>query len=259
MGVRRIFSQFSKLLGLNVTFAKSSAEMNQYRESLEGYIRKYEFFMKLQQNPKFEKALDACKISRSQLGADIFALDFLNFKEKGFFIECGAGDGFNLSNTLLLEKSFGWKGILVEPNKQFHSTIQNGREAVFEGRLLSGETGHLVEFSEIEIGELSGITKSLGVDAKYEKRRYLVESISLRDLLLFHHAPSEIDYFSLDVEGHEYEILKNFDFSEFQFRVISVEHNFSESRNLIYDLLISKGYRRVHENLTSFDDFYVGP
>lgn len=257
MSLRRKVSQFGRRFGLSITFAKSSEEMNHYRENLERCIRKYEFLMRLQSNPKFEKAIDACNYSQSQLGADIFVLDFLNFKEGGFFIECGAGDGFHLSNTLLLEKRFGWEGILVEPNKHFHSTIKNGREALFEERLLSSESGHLVEFSELEVGELSGVTKNLGGDSKYEKSRYLVESISLKDLLLLHHAPAVIDYFSLDVEGHEYEILKNFDFSAFRFRVISIEHNFSESRALIYDLLVSNGYKRVFENLTSFDDFYI--
>ena len=34
----------------------------------------------------------------------------------GFFIEAGAHDGVDISNTLYLEKQLGWTGILVEPN-----------------------------------------------------------------------------------------------------------------------------------------------
>ena len=40
---------------------------------------------------------------------------YLNF-ENGFFIEVGAHDGIFQSNTLNLEESLGWKGILIEPS-----------------------------------------------------------------------------------------------------------------------------------------------
>ena len=37
-------------------------------------------------------------------------------KRDGFFIEAGAHDGVEASNTLYLEKKMGWRGLLVEPN-----------------------------------------------------------------------------------------------------------------------------------------------
>ena len=61
----------------------------------------------------------------SQLGQDLFVLIELGNKKEGFFIEIGAGDGFYLSNTYLLEKNFGWTGILVEPNKSFYNSFQS--------------------------------------------------------------------------------------------------------------------------------------
>jgi hypothetical protein len=53
--------------------------------------------------------------AKSQLGQDIFALDFADFKIGGTFLEIGAADGVTLSNTYLLEKRFGWTGVLCEP------------------------------------------------------------------------------------------------------------------------------------------------
>ena len=43
----------------------------------------------------------------------------IDIKKRGFFIEAGASDGENISNTLYLEKKYNWKGLLVEPNPHF--------------------------------------------------------------------------------------------------------------------------------------------
>lgn len=230
---------------------------NLQREELESYIRKIELFLKIQPNSKFNKALIASKLSKSQIGADIFVLDKLNFKENGYFIECGAGDGVHLSNTLLLEKEYGWTGILVEPNKRFHENIRRMRKAPLEEKLLGSRSGDVVQFKEFYIGELSGVTNVLKESREPVKDEYSVESINLNDLLIMHEAPREIDYFSLDVEGYEYEILKDFDFSKYIFRTLSVEHNFLDTRDLILSLLNQNGYYRIHENLSGFDDFYI--
>ena len=70
-------------------------------------------------------------------------------------------------------------------------------------------------------------------------------------------APKIIDYLSIDTEGSEYEILKNFDFESYSFRVITVEHNHTDNRELVKVLLTSNGYKRVHEAISDFDDWYI--
>lgn len=47
------------------------------------------------------------------------------------------------------------------------------------------------------------------------------------------------------------------DFSEYQFRVIVCEHNHSPMRKMIYELLARNGYRRVYEEFSHVDDWYV--
>ena len=63
-------------------------------------------------------------------------------------------------------------------------------------------------------------------------------------MLIKYNAPKLIDYLSIDTEGSEFEILKNFDFNNFKFRVITCEHNFSDNREKIYKLLTDNGYIR---------------
>jgi len=59
--------------------------------------------------------------STSQLQQDIVARYVAisnNRYDKQFFVEIGAGDGYHFSNTFILEKYFGWSGLLVEPSKK---------------------------------------------------------------------------------------------------------------------------------------------
>jgi FkbM family methyltransferase len=116
-------------------------------------------------------------------------------------------------------------------------------------------------FNETVDPELSTVDSFSDKDGHRESRMsgktYTVSSISLNDLLKKHSAPKLIDYLSIDTEGSEYEILKAFDFEEFSFSVITVEHNYTHQRKLIYELLISKGYERKQENISFWDDWYT--
>jgi hypothetical protein len=91
---------------------------------------------------------------------------------------------------------------------------------------------------------------------------------TMKTLLKEFSAPSVIDYLSLDVEGHEYEVLKYFPFSEYTINCITVEHNEphtgSAMRKSIRELLEANGYVFVKGNDDvqgwghgPIDDFYV--
>ena len=93
--------------------------------------------------------------------------------------------------------------------------------------------------------------------SRQEGKKYEVQTISLNDLLRKYQAPKYIDYLSIDTEGSEYEILNAFDFSEYSIGIITVEHNYSPKREMIFALLTSQGYKRKYENISNFDDWYV--
>ena len=113
------------------------------------------------------------------------------------------------------------------------------------------------------MAELSTIDSFTDVDANSNRRQhkniYQVETISLSDVLRKYNAPKIIDYLSIDTEGTEFEILNAFDFSEYSFNVITVEHNFTSNREKIFDLLSRNGYRQVFQEISLFDDWYVHP
>jgi hypothetical protein len=95
--------------------------------------------------------------------------------------------------------------------------------------------------------------------ARKKSVNYDVKTVSLIDLLDQHDAPRLIDYLSIDTEGSEYEIIKDFDFKKYKFSVITVEHGFTKKREDIYRLLVDNGYVRCFQELSRWDDWYVLP
>jgi FkbM family methyltransferase len=207
------------------------------------------------------QARKAYRSSKSQLGQDLLALLGSGTTKKGFFVEFGAADGVALSNSYLLENEFGWSGILCEPSRSWHEDLKRNRSCTIDTRCVYSKTGDQVGFSENYIGELSGITDFNGDDHNGILNRtitsYQVETISLLDLLKSHSAPKHIEFLSVDTEGSEFEILNAFDFSQYTFGAICVEHNFLQNRSKVADLLKSNGYRQVYPELSEFDDWFV--
>lgn len=200
--------------------------------------------------------------SRSQLRQDLFVLGSLGFPRAGFFVEFGATDGVGLSNSYLLETEFGWDGILAEPARSWSKALSENRSCAIDTRCVWSETGAKLSFNETNELELSTIDIFSDSDghagARERGQVYEVETVSLLDLLQSHSAPKIIDYLSIDTEGSELEILGSFDFARYSFRVITVEHNFTPQRRKIKRLLEKRGYRRVHEDVSQWDDWYVG-
>jgi FkbM family methyltransferase len=202
------------------------------------------------------------EMSRSQIKQDLFVLKELEYKKNGFFVEFGATNGIDLSNSFLLESEFSWQGILAEPGRIWRNDLRKNRpNAKIEERLVWKDSGSKLLFNETAMAEFSTIDLLSNRDVHRGHRenggKYEVETISLNDLLSKHKAPSIIDYLSIDTEGSEYEILSGLDFGKYGFRVITCEHNYSKQRNLIYKLLTKHGYVRKHEEISLFDDWYV--
>jgi hypothetical protein len=70
--------------------------------------------------------------SKSQIFQDLFVLLSTGFKQHGYFVEFGATNGVDLSNTYLLEKHFQWNGILAEPSKAWHQKLKENRSCSLE-------------------------------------------------------------------------------------------------------------------------------
>ena len=205
------------------------------------------------------KILEIKGKTKAQLKQDLFVLLETNFKKNGFFVEFGATNGLDFSNTWLLEKEYGWNGILAEPAKVYHESIRKNRSCHIDEGCVWSESNSFIDFMECQSGELSTISKFKNLD--FHKREvskiYKVKTISLNDLLKKYNAPKKIEYLSIDTEGSELEILNNFNFKEYEFGIITCEHNFNNNRQKIKNLLFKNGYKQKYAGFSDFDDWYV--
>ena len=221
----------------------------------------FNFLNTLKKNKeKLFQTLKFMPMSNSQLRQDLFVLNQLNFKKKGFFVEFGAADGVNCSNTFLLEKKFKWKGILSEPAKIYHKKLLLNRKCKIEKKIIWKDSKSELSFNETLDPLASTIDKFSFLDINKLSRvqstnKYKVKTISLNDLLKKYNAPKIIDYLSIDTEGSEFEILNAFNFKKYKFRIITCEV-FSNKKK-IHNLLSKNGYLQIFSRISAFDDWYI--
>ena len=225
-------------------------------------------------SPKERQAINPyILLSKSQLAQDLFVMSQSTVHGfPYFFVEFGATNGVQLSNTYLLEKYLGWQGILVEPARVWQVELKRNRNCMLDFSCISSCSGNLVDFleaaedpdDELASPELSSMVEFADSGDLHSKRRmygskiYKVPTLSLNDLLKNYSAPRDIGYLSIDTEGSELAILSDFDFSKHSFRVITVEHNYLDAnRDAIHALLASNGYRRVLSDISLWDDWYI--
>ena len=243
---------------LNFYFSKTNISKFCSSDNFKKYPAKFtEFFREMAKN------------SRSQYGQDIFVIymykfhlaeKFLSLREDLNFVEFGATDGVNLSNTLILERDYAWNGILVEPSKSWFRLLKKNRNCELDSRCVYSISGLQLEFTETTVGSLSTLKKYLEID--FHERRlsgesYFVETVSLDDLFLQHNTPKYIAYLSIDTEGSEWDIISNFNFESWNIGIITIEHNYTEVRNSIQKLLEAVGFVRVFSGISECDDWYV--
>ena len=209
------------------------------------------------------------KISHSQLYQDLF-VDFVYKSQKNLkFLEFGATNGVELSNSLMLESERGWSGLLAEPDPQWHDAlIKNRKNTSITFECIFSESNKVMKFLSSHEGVFSSLKDfsqedangPLAGNAKVRMQSYEeidVKTISLNDVHEKFFDARPIDYISVDTEGSELEILKSFNFEKYGPGVFTIEHNFTANQPLIDELLQQNDYVRIFAELSVFDAWYV--
>ena len=183
-------------------------------------------------------------------------------------MEIGAHDGIFLSNTRWLEQCFGWRGILVEGSPHNYKALLRSRRDA-SAKIHAAASCHepaTVNFTDdrllAKLG-LSGVPQHLdllhgskaasrgGISRVIAQQRYQTVAVPCRSVAtIMHETHSYVDFFSLDTEGAEAQVLATANPS--LFGVVKVEtgygHNgkeYSEKDREVARLLEAAGMRRV--------------
>lgn len=192
---------------------------------------------------------------------------YLGELQGGYFVEAGANDGFDQSNTYFLERCRGWRGLLVEPVPHLHREAQLERPAsrVVHAALVAPE----LEGTEVTLrygGLMTVVAGSKGSDAA--ERDYVQSAFRLglepemtvsapgRTLsaLLDEAGAPEIDFMSLDLEGYEENALRGLDLSRHAPRYLLTEAWDDDGRTAVTEMLSTR--YRVVAQLTPQDALF---
>ena len=188
----------------------------------------------------------------SQRGQSSYVDKHLNGRTGGFFIECGAADGENLSNSLYFEKERNWTGLLIEANPTLFKRVRSKRRNAYtlNACLSPDPTPSALEFrmadfigglvDHMEPGHKERVTRQKA-GAETARIQCFPLAAILRALNVTH-----VDYFSLDIEGAEYDVIKSFPFDDINVDVMTIEYN------------VSGGGPATEEKLAKITELMVG-
>lgn len=195
-----------------------------------------------------------------QFGEDLLLEHYLT-EPTGFYVDIGAFHPKYRSNTHQLWRC-GWRGINVDVDDYKVAQFRRFRpEDINLVTGVSSESGERQFYFQAEesYGSMSSLDKEFALDRGQRMNRP-VESrtiaVSTLDDLLNKHLPLDVhgqmvqvDLINIDVEGHEYEILRTFDFARFRPRCLCVEIHATTLSALGNDptfrLLTDQGYDLV--------------
>ena len=203
--------------------------------------------------------------SYGQFGEDGFILSQYT-QSFGYAIEVGGADGVNGSPTKCLEER-GWKTLLIEPNPQLFTEAKRHRPYVFNcaaGEVCEDNVGMTIYTldggNQTALSGLRPDTKLIQQHQHMIKDQHL-ELVNKRTLnvliyewkkVLGEEIPN-IDFLSVDTEGTELDVMRGFDVSKWQPKIIALENNFEDI-----------GYRRemfnygyIFYNRIGVNDYYI--
>ena len=177
-----------------------------------------------------------------------------------YFVDLASNDPVILSNTLLLERN-GWHGLCIEPNPIYWYRIASYRTCSIVGAMVGGEQEN--DGTEVDVslphrdgngdGTLGGI---IGDDMDNKKGAPAQEKrniVSISTVFEKYHAPEIMDYLSLDVEGAESLVMRNFEWDRYKFKFLTVERPKDDLKYLFKE----NGYNEVRKITTWGETLWI--
>lgn len=193
-----------------------------------------------------------------QFGEDRILDGIFQHRREGNCVEVGANDGITDSMTYHFEL-IGWNCLLVEPIPDLAKKISEKRNCIVKNYAASSTEGDASFFIAEEALGMSGLELTRGQRKQITRAGGILKEIKVRkktlDSILEESNFQKIDFISIDVEGHEIEVLKGFSLGKYLPRIVLLEDNSNQTDRTIPEYMRSKGY--VIFKRTGVNDWYA--
>jgi FkbM family methyltransferase len=163
----------------------------------------------------------------------------------GVFVEVGANDPVEGSQSYRLEQELGWTGLLVEPLLEHAEDLRRRRRAAV-AQVACGPPGCHGQWVEFKVAGVSSTLAREFINYRRTAKEVRQVQVMTLDSLLEHHGIDHIDFLSLDVEGYEVEVMEGLNFEKYRPRLILIEDRVRDLQRHRY--LTSKGYKIVRRS-----------
>lgn len=188
--------------------------------------------------------------SYSQTGEDRIVAALLG-EAPGFYVDVGCNHPVKYSNTFELYKR-GWRGINVDANEQLVDLCRRIRPRDVSVCAAISDTARDVAFTEFSDPMVSSLSEQHVTRWRKERdvvRERRVATRTLHDVLATCDAPRRFDLLSIDVEGHDFEVLSSVDLDVYRPKLIVIEiHDFplrEPHRSKTWSHLTANGYELI--------------
>lgn len=181
-------------------------------------------------------------VQPTQQEEEALVRDFFGGADSGFFVEVGANHPTKLSQSFHLEQA-GWQGVLVEPQPDLAAFLVTARKAKVFAVACTAPDAAGQQLPLHVAGPLSSLDPGKMAPGAQAQYVVMVPTRTLDGLLEEAEAPAPIDLLSIDVEGHELDVLLGFDFERWRPRLILLEDHVSDLQKPKF--LKESGYRLI--------------
>lgn len=200
-------------------------------------------------------------ISFSKSGDDIQLKQIINSTRPGVYVDIGCWHPINYSNTYYFYLR-GWKGVCIDPNPQLAPLFKNKRPNDIFINCAIGENQKTMDYYMLSKRYDSMNTLDYTFIEKHGLQNEVINKISvpvynLKTILDSHIFQNDrLDFFDVDVEGLDLEVLKTNDWNKYRPRIIMVETNLSLENELTSEIFLylnSVGYNLIAKSIINKD------
>lgn len=224
-------------------------------------------------SPDFTKFFEEQKYNRRSLNDEdktlhtLFSKKFVERGTAGRYVELGAYNGRAESNTRFFHECLGWHGLLIEANPLIYNALVRNRPS--DHRFLYSPTCTLAEeMSNKTVAFHSIDATTAGIEGRALRHmgqaHVKVPCGTLTSLLTELFPDGHVDFFSLDVENAEADVVEKLEFDRLFIEIIIVENNSKicgpdcEERDRVRKRLKDVHYK-LYSNVVTESDLFIHP